>query len=133
MKTHRLRFWLVTALFGVLMILFVTSSLLDPIIRARVEKSMNDNLKGYQTIVGHAHLQLLGGTLTLNNVTVIQTAHPQPPVADLPVLAIEIQWGELLTGHIVANLVITNSRLHINLTQLRSERVEKVSFSKTGW
>lgn len=132
-KTHPLRFWLTTTLSGVVVILFVASYLLDPTIRARVEAGMNEKLKGYQTAVGHAHLQLLNGTLTLNNVTVIQNAHPQPPVANLPVLAIEIQWHELLTGHIVADLLIANPRLYINLTQLRSERVDKVPFSKKGW
>jgi hypothetical protein len=94
---------------------------------------MNEKLEGYQTVVAHAHLQLLDGTLTLSNVTVIQKAHPQPPVAYLPVLAIDIQWRELFTGHIVADLLIANPRLRINLTQLRSERVDKVSFSKKGW
>jgi len=94
---------------------------------------MNEKLKGYQTTVGHAHLQLLNGTLTLTNVTVIQKAHPQPPVANLPVLAIGIQWYELWSGHIVADLLVAHPRLRINLAQLRSERVDKVSFSKKGW
>jgi hypothetical protein len=132
-KTHPLRFWLATTLSGVVVILFVASYLLDPTIRARVEAGMNEKLKGYQTAVDHAHLQLLNGTLTLNNVTVIQNAHPQPPVANFPVLSIEIQRRELLTGHIVADLLIANPRLYINLTQLRSERVDKVPFSKKGW
>jgi hypothetical protein len=132
-KTHRLLLWLAAAFTALLVILFVASFFLDPIIRARVERGMNAKLKGYQTTVGRAHLRLFDGALTLRDITLIQNAHPQPPVGNIPILTIEIQWHELLTWHVVADLLIVNPQLHIDLTQLRSERVDKVPLSQKGW
>jgi len=132
-KTLRLSVWLAAALCGVLVILFVASFFLDPFIRTRVEQGMNSQLKGYQTRVGGAHLQLLGGALFLRDITLTQNAHPQPPVGNVPSLVIRIQWHRLVTGHVVADLLIARPRLHINLMQLRSERVDKVPLNKKGW
>src|SRR5208282_4051961 len=61
--------------------LFVLSFFLDEIIRPRIERAMNEKLKGYHTTLPHAHLQLLGGRLTLQGLKIIQEHHPSPPVA----------------------------------------------------
>ncbi len=94
---------------------------------------MNERLKGYETRVAGAHLRLLDGALTLSDVTLIQKAYARSPVGHFPVLIIEIQWSELLTGHVVADLLLFHPRLRVNLIQLRSERADKVPFSKKGW
>ena len=132
-KTQRILLWLATAFIGILVVLFFISFFLDPIVRAKVERTMNAKLIGYKTRVAHAHLQLVNGALTLKDVTVIQEAHAEPPVGNIPFLKIAIQWRELLTGNVVADLLIVNPRLHIDLTQLRTESAAKVPFSKKGW
>ena len=68
-----------------------------------------------------------------SDVTLIQKAHPRSPVGRFPVLSIDIQWSELFTGHIVADLLLFHPRLRIDLTQLRTERADKVPLSKKGW
>ena len=49
------------------------------IVRARTQAAMNEKLKGYHVALARAHLQLVGGILTLNGLKVIQQAHPHPP------------------------------------------------------
>ena len=64
-----------------LLALFIVSFFLDGIIRPRIETAMNEKLKGYHTTLPHAHLQILGGRLTLSGLRIIQEHHPKPPVA----------------------------------------------------
>ena len=132
-RRSRLSLWLLAAFVGAVIILLVTPFFIDPIIRSSVERNMNERLKGYETHVTGAHLSLFNGELSLHDVTLIQKAHPRSPVGRFPVLSIDIQWSELFTGHIVADLLLFHPRLRIDLTQLRTERADKVPLSKKGW
>jgi hypothetical protein len=122
-----------TALAALLIAIFVFSYFIDPIVRARVEITMNRELHAYHTQLARAHLQLLGGSLTLKGLTISQNAHPEPPVAKIEQLQLQIQWHELLFGHVVANVLLQHPALHINLTQLREQRAGKVSLRQVGW
>src|SRR6516162_1539605 len=85
-RRHRMLF-LSGAFFGTLIAaLFIASFFFDDIIRARAQTAMNQKLSGYHVTLEHAHLQLLGGILTLKELKVIQHAHPHPPVADIAML-----------------------------------------------
>ena len=123
--------------FGTLAVLavavFVASYFLDPIVRAHVEATMNQKLVGYHTKLDHAHVQLLSGTLILNGLILKQNTHPNPPVADFPQMKFSVQWRELVTGHVVADVLLTHPRVHINLTQLRAEKADPVPLSQKGW
>jgi hypothetical protein len=129
----RLTLWLTVAFACCLAILFAVSYLLDPTIRSWAERNMNARLKGYETRLGGAHLNIVNGTLTLRNLTLIQKAHSQWPVAHFPIFSLAIQWRDLFTGHVVADLSLFHPRLHINLIQLRTEYADKVPLSKKGW
>jgi hypothetical protein len=111
----------------------IISTALDPFVRARVEQSMNRSLKGYHTSLGHAHVSLLGGALALSDLTIIQDAHPSPPVGHIPYLRISIEWRALLGWHVVADCLISQPALDINLIQLSSEAKSKVSLRQRGW
>jgi uncharacterized protein DUF748 len=130
---RRLSLSLAVGFAGCLAILVAVSFFLDPMVRTWVERQLNAHLKGYHTRVVGAHLNILDGALTLREVMLIQKAHPAFPVGHFPILSIEIQWRELLTGHVVADLSLLHPRVHIDLMQLRSERADKVPFSKKGW
>ena len=92
--------------------LFVLSFFLDGIIRPRIEKAMNEKLKGYHTTLPHAHLQILGGRLTLRGLKIIQENHPTPPVAQIDTMQFTIQWRELFTGHVVADVLLVRPGTH---------------------
>jgi hypothetical protein len=111
----------------------IISIALDPFVRTRVEQTMNRSLKGYHTSLDHAHVSLLGGALELTDLTIIQDAHPSPPVGHIPFLRISIEWHDLLTWHVVADCLISRPAIHINLIQLSSEAKAKVSLRQRGW
>jgi hypothetical protein len=113
--------------------LFVVSFFLDGIIRPRIEGAMNEKLKGYHTTLPHAHLQLLGGRLTLSGLTIIQQHHPSPPIARVDKLQFTIQWRELFSGHIVADALLVHPRVHIDTAQFQAEKSDKVPLRQKGW
>src|SRR6202140_1652084 len=98
--------WFLGGIAFVLIGVFIASFFLDGIIRPRIEAKMNARLKGYHATLSHAHLQLLGFTLTLRNLTVEQLAHPRPPVAVFPIMRFQIHWKALIFGRVVANVML---------------------------
>jgi hypothetical protein len=125
--------WVCGTLAVLALAVFIASYFLDPIVRARVEATMNQKLVGYHTKLSHAHVQLLSGTLILNGLVLKQNTHPNPPVADFPQMKFSVQWREIFTGHVVADVLLTHPRVHINLTQLRAEKADPVPLSQKGW
>ncbi|HLW71038.1 MAG TPA: DUF748 domain-containing protein [Candidatus Binataceae bacterium] len=111
----------------------ITSYFLDDIVRARTEAAMNRTLKGYRVTLARAHLQLLDGTLSLRGLTIVQLAHPSPPVADADLLRFRIDWRQLLARRVVADILLSQPRLHINRQQLAAETHGKVPLKQEGW
>jgi hypothetical protein len=132
-RGSRVATWAISAVVILIFAVFVISFFLDPIVRDRVENTMNQKLVGYHTRLNHAHVQLLNGSLILTGLVVAQNAHPNPPVADLPEMGFYIQWRELITGHIVADVLLTHPQVHINLNQLRAQASGKVPMKNEGW
>ena len=138
-NTHALSHWpqivAISALIVLVLLagLFTASYFIGPIIRSNVERTMNSKLKGYHTQVAQARLRLIDGNLTLSGVTLVQDAHPNPPVARISQLVMHIEWGAIFTGHVVADVLMSHPRLHIDLTQLRQEQKDKVPVTKKGW
>ncbi len=132
-RGSRVAGWIIGTLAVLVVAAFILSFILDPIVRARVESTMNQKLVGYHTSLSHAHGQLLTGSLILTGLVVKQDAHPTPPVADLPKMEFNIQWPEDFSGHVVADVLLTHPHVHINLIQLRSEKADPVPLSKKGW
>ena len=113
--------------------IFIFSFFLDGIIRPRIERAMNEKLKGYHTSLPHAHLQLLSGRLTLSGLRIVQEKHPTPPIAHVDSLRFTIQWRELFSGHIVADVLITRPKLRIDTAQFVTEKDSKVPIKQKGW
>lgn len=125
--------WIIGTLAVLVVGVYIASYFLDPMIRTRVENSMNQRLVGYHTRLSHAHVQLLNGSLFLDGLVVTQNAHPSPPVADLPQMSFRIQWSELVLGRVVADVLLTHPRVHINLIQLQAQNASKVPLREVGW
>ncbi|HKM99203.1 MAG TPA: DUF748 domain-containing protein [Candidatus Binataceae bacterium] len=130
-KTILLRAGLVAVI--LVAIVFGASFFADSFIRARVERETNEKLAHYHTRIAGAHLQFLDGSLTLKQIVVVQDAHPTPPVADVPMLRMHVQWRELFSGHVVADSLLSEPHLHINLIQLRAERSNGTPIRQEGW
>jgi hypothetical protein len=125
--------WLAGTIVFIAVALFILSFLLDPIVRTRVERGMNEKLVGYTTHLGRAHLQLLSGTLTLGNLRVAQNLHPTPPVVEVPLMQISIKWRDLLLGRFVAKLTMHRPRFDVNLPQLHAQQTSEVPLKNAGW
>jgi hypothetical protein len=132
-RRHPVLFWFGALIGSLAVALFIASFFLDDIVREHAQVAMNQYIRGYHVSLEHAHLQLLGGILTLNNLKVIQQAHPDPPVADISMMRFHIQIKELLWRRVVADLLLRRPRVHIDKTQFVSERNSKVPLRQKGW
>jgi uncharacterized protein DUF748 len=132
-RSHPLLWWAGVILASVFVALFITSFFLDDIIRARTQAAMNQKLKGYHVALGHAHLQLVGGRLTLSEIKIIQRAHPSPPIADIGMIRFHIEWKELLSRRVVADVLLWRPQLHIDRTQFVAEKNDRVPMKQQGW
>src|SRR6185295_15898007 len=70
--------------------------LLDEPIRRKVEREMNAALDGYTVRIPKADFHVFGCSLDLENMSVTQNAHPDPPVALFPKLSASVQWKALV-------------------------------------
>jgi hypothetical protein len=124
--------WILLIACLALLILFVASHF-DAYLRRTLEAKINQRLKGYSVTLAHAHLSPLGLSLTLQGLVIRQQANPNPPVADLPRLTASVEWREVLHGHLVADAIFDQPRVHLNLIQLRQEDRDKVEVQDRGW
>lgn len=101
--------------------------------RARMEQAINAQLKGYTISLPRLHLNLFGFSVTLRDVTLVQDAHPKPPVAHLPALTAGVDWRALLRAHLVATFHFEDPELYVNLNNFRAEMNDKTELSERGW
>ncbi|OGU04916.1 MAG: hypothetical protein A2075_02220 [Geobacteraceae bacterium GWC2_58_44] len=125
--------WVVGIPVALLLALFGASFLIDEPLRSSMEQKMNRDLKGYSVRLPGLHFQLLGLSLTLKGLAVVQQAHPETPVAYFPVIKASIHWREVLSGRLVAEFMLDRPDININLKQLHSEAASKVPLKERGW
>lgn len=118
---------------AVLLILVLVAQHFDEYLRRTLEAKINQRLHGYHVTLGHAHLNLFGLGLTLEQAVIRQDANPDPPVAEIPRLTTSVEWREILGGHLVADAVFDGPRVHVNLPQLHQEDRDQVKMQDRGW
>lgn len=119
---------------GLLIALLACSGLfLNEPLRRSIQNRMNASLDGYSAHLGGAHLQLLGGSVTLDDIVIRQVANPDPPLASIPRLRASVEWRELVFLRLVADFRIEKPRISVNLPQLRSEAADEVPVKGRGW
>jgi hypothetical protein len=121
------------AVAGLLLILAIVAHFFDEYLRRTLEGTINQKLHGYHVALGHAHLSPFGLGLTLRQVVIRQDANPEPPVAAIPRLKTSVEWRAILTGHLVADAVFDQPRVHVNLPQLESETKDPTKMKERGW
>jgi hypothetical protein len=132
-KGARLGIGLIAVLLVLLSVLFAASYFLDEPLRRSTEERMNRNLKGYAVRLPKLHFQLVGLTMTLQDLRLYQQANPDPPVAHFPLLRFRVHWVALLHGKLVAEFLLDRPNLWINLPQIRAEAASRVKFRDRGW
>jgi hypothetical protein len=106
---------------------------MDEPLRRTIEHNMNQRLQGYTVRIRALHFHPLDFSLDLIDSTILQDAHPDPPIAHLPLLRASVNWRALLHRRLVADFLMDRPRLHINLKQARKEVVDKTPISQRGW
>jgi len=131
---RRLAIWLtsVAAALGVLVVVFVRFFIDEPL-RRTMERNVNRSLQGYSVRIHALKFHPLAFSLDLIDSTIVQNAHPDPPVAHLPKLHAGVHWRALLNGRPVADFLIDRPKLHINLKQASQEVEDKISMAERGW
>jgi hypothetical protein len=99
---------------------------------AFIERQLNAHVEGYRFTVGQATLSPIL-SLEIGQLTMIQTEHPDPPVAEIPRWRLSIQWRQIFSGVLVSDYVISRPTLHITLPQAKQELQEKVPIHEKGW
>ncbi len=125
--------WVVGISLALALVLYSASYFLNEPLRSNIEKKMNSDLKGYSVRLPGVHVQLISLSLTLKGLTVLQQAHPDPPVVYFPALKASIHWREILAGKLVGEFMLDQPKININLQQLRSEAASKVPLKDLGW
>jgi hypothetical protein len=118
---------------GLLALLFLVGLVPNETLRRSIESRMNESLQGYEVRIGKARLRPLGLSVTLDELVVRQTAHPEPPILAVRRLHSSVHWKELLFLRVVADFAIDHPAAYINLPQLRSELVDEVPVERKGW
>ncbi|HEY4591155.1 MAG TPA: DUF748 domain-containing protein, partial [Thermoanaerobaculia bacterium] len=124
--------WVILAAAVVLLAVFIAHHF-DEYLRRTLESKVNQRLHGYTVSLGHAHVSPFGLSLTLSQAVIRQNAHPNPPVADVPRLTASVEWREILSGHLVADAIFDQPRIHLDLPQLSQEAKDQVKLTDRGW
>ncbi len=132
-RFQKLLLWLMGIFALVAMVLYVISFFLDEPLRRRTEATANKHLKGYTLRLPGLKIQLVGGSVTLEGLTVVQDAHPDPPIASFPKVKATISWRDIIHGRIVARVVFDRPKMYINLQQLKSELKSEEKVKDRGW
>jgi hypothetical protein len=133
LRTSKLLRWAIGIPVVLVLLLVVGSYFFDEPLRRIMEERINRNLKGYSVRLPAAHLQLIGLSLTFKGLTLIQQAHPTPAVASFPLIKATIHWREVFSGKLVAELLLKQPNININLKQLHSEAASTVPLKERGW
>jgi hypothetical protein len=118
---------------GLVLLVIIASFFVDEPMRRQMEKRMNESLTGYTARIGDLDFSIFGFSITLQDLSIVQDAHPNPPVALIPRLRASVQWSELLTLHLVADFQIDQPQIYVNRTQLQREDRDEVPVHKKGW
>jgi hypothetical protein len=130
---RRLFYWIGGALLLLLLLVIAAGYFVDEPLRKKIEADLNHRLKGYSVRVGRLDFHPIGLSLELEQSTISQNAHPNPPVADIPYLSASVHWRALLFGRLVADFEIDKPKVHFDLRQFTQEAKDDVPMKERGW
>jgi len=117
----------------ILILSFVAAYLLDEPLRKKMETDINNSLKGYTVRIQRLDFHPFGLSLDLNESTIYQSAHPDPPIAHIPKLSASVHWKALLHGRLVADFELANPTIRFDLTQFSQENRDETPIKEKGW
>lgn len=125
--------WVGGILGVILIVVFVLAYLIDEPLRRKMERDINARLEGYTVRVGRLDFHPIGLSLDLEESTVYQNAHPDPPIAYIPNLSASVHWKALLFGRLTADFQIDDPKVHFDLRQFAQEAKDETPIQERGW
>jgi hypothetical protein len=113
--------WLIGVPLAVLLVVMIAVSFLEEPLRAYAERELNQRLPAYTIRIGALDLHPLTLSLDLEDVTVRQKKHPEPPMAAVAKIHGSLQWSALLRGRLVIDQAIEHPVLHVTRPQAAKE------------
>lgn len=132
-RLRRPAIWVGSAILVLLVLVVAASFLLDEPLRRRMEADLNHRLKGYTVRIGRLDFHPFGFSLDLEDSTIYQNEHPDPPIATIANLTASVHWKALLFGSLVADFEVDDPRVHIDLGQFNQEAKDEVPIKDKGW
>jgi hypothetical protein len=100
-------------------------------LRRSLEQRVNAALQGYTVSIGK--VSLIGFALDLKEITVVQNARPQPPVAYVPRWTTSVDWRALWSLAVVADTTFDRPEIFLTQDQAVEEAKDPVPVSDRGW
>jgi hypothetical protein len=104
--------------------LLLAAVIADEPVRKYIEDKANASLSVYTLRIGKLDLHPLTLSLDLENVTLIQKRHPDPPMVHIPKWHAGVQLGGLLTGKLVSDHRIDGPSADLTRPQAKTELKE---------
>ena len=86
--------WVMAACAAVILLGGIGLWFVDEPLRVYAERQLNSHIAGYTFHIGALDFHPIGLSVDLENVTVIQEAHPDPPLAHMAEWHASIQWQD---------------------------------------
>jgi Domain of Unknown Function (DUF748) len=122
---------------GILVFLIVLAIILPYVasgpLRKHVQGNINHHLKAYQVSIGQLRFHTIGFTADLYHLQIIQKGMPNPPVADIPHLAMGVHWKAIMHGRLVADLTIDEPKIHFDIRNVEVERQNHIPIKTERW
>jgi hypothetical protein len=125
--------WIVGGLVVVLALAYAIAFLIDEPLRRLTEREMNARMKGYTARIGHLNFHPIGFAVDLQDVVIVQSAHPDPPVLRVPRLTASVQWSAIIHARVVADFTLYSPEVYVDRTHLARELEDPTPIREHGW
>jgi hypothetical protein len=132
-RAAKIGLWTAGIVTFIVVLAIVAAFFIDEPLRRRMESNLNRVLTGYTVKIGRLDFHPIGLSLDLEDTTIIQNEHPDPPVAYIPNLTASVDWFSILRGNVVAEFEIDSPKININLKQTKKEIEDDVPIEERGW
>ena len=105
---------------------------IDEPLRGYAERQLNSHIAGYTFHIGALDFHPIGLSIDLRNVTVVQDANPDPPLAHVAEWHASIHWEALLSGRLVSNHIVDLPVIHFTRPQAAQE-VKDAPAQRKSW
>ncbi len=124
--------WLIAVFVASILFVGFAMSFIDEPLRTYAERQLNSHLAGYTFRIGTLDFHPIGLSLDLENITVLQDARPDPPLAHIEEWHAGIHWEALLSGRLVSDHIIDRPVIHFTRPQAAQE-IQGAPAQKKSW